>query len=359
MLQCRISNPHTRQPRYQHVPDFAPEWIIGVHQNSNDRPTSDLVKLELNRQTISRIDPNFGLLWHITIYEGAETRLAITFNHTICDGLGGKNLVGQLLHYLGGGDPPMTPPPTGLPPSLESSVDVSVPPPEEAQKNDNPCWPNPPFVAPFTREKRVAVIQISAPNVTALKTVGKANGVKTLHPVLHTIVLGALSAASEGTTLKNIKISTPISLRDPSVGHPYTTGNYVGDLGSSYSELSSSFNFWATARAFAAELTDPVNVDKARRAMGALAHFSDPDPMPEPDKTGWQVWVENEMRKESPYAMSFEISNLGMIQEDLPRVKEVVFAQAPSPIWSAIAFNVRHCFHVQSGPSRILSYSYF
>jgi hypothetical protein len=283
----------------------------------------------------------------VTLYEGSQSRLAIALDHTVCDGLGGRNLLGQLLQLLSSKEELIhaIEGAKNLPLPLESTMDVTplsepeTTGPTNSTEAEQVIWPNPPLVVPYTRSSRVELITVSAQDISKIKVVGKSHGVQTLHPLLHAITLASLSATANFKPIK-VVTSTPVSLRDPNLGHPYATGNYVGDHSVTV-QLDGSLLFWNHAREYATGLKDPIAIEKSKRTMGTLLLLPDPDPMPFPNKTGWGLWID-EAKKASKYKVSSEISNLGVVREDLNGVRAVAFAQAPSPGWSGIILNVSY-----------------
>jgi len=288
------------------------------------------------------------------------TRLVLSLNHILTDGIGGRNLLSELLEYLQSKPkhiaalPDLTVP--HLPPTLESSVDVRprllhmlhvvflelVAPHLPwflRPRPPLPHWPNPPPVAPYTCAPRVALFQLPATLLPALKRTGQAHAVRTLHPLLHTIGLFALYHATDHAGPLRVKTWTPISQRSPEAGHPACTGNYVADHAQLCS-LAPASSFWDLARKYANELVDPTARARARGEIGMLAYVPNPSQMPAPDKSGWEVFWERKLVAPEPYSASLMLSNLGVMEGEAEGVEEVVFGQMPSPIGPGLTLNV-------------------
>jgi hypothetical protein len=353
MLLCSLPEPHTPHPRYQQNSSLTANDIFRTVSSS--APLEALLKTELDDAKL--FDLRRGPLWRVTLYEGRETRVALAFNHVLCDGLGGRNLFAQLLGYITGSealprlDENSLP---SLPPTLEETYDLRpgllylirvifwelfvLKLPSFLRPREPPMWPNPPRIAPHDRESRVSLIQISAAAVPRLKKAGAAHSVRALHSVLHTVALAALSSALGSRSVHYLS-NTPVALRDPALGHPHATGNYISNHHDE-GELTADTVFWQAARAFAQGLHDPAKRKDALQVLGMLAYIPNPEQMPEPDKSGWEVWMSHRLYSASPYRASLELSNLGALPGALPGVREIAFAQTPGPMAAGLVLNV-------------------
>lgn len=352
LLKCHIADPHTAHPRYVHEPSLnAKDVFRGA---SSDASHADILKAELDAAR-EEFDVHKSPLWRVTLYTGmAAPRLALTLNHTLSDGIGGRNLLGQLLSLLP--SPPASALPVdALPPTLESTVDVRpgylhllstvfselIAPrlPSFITSPKTPIWPNPTPIVPA--KGRVCVLAVSIPSdwIPRLKSSGAAHGVKTLQPLLHTCALAALSAAVEDQEIR-IATDTPISLRDAGVGHPRATGNYIGSHVSSYPALSPNIVFWDEARSYANAIRDPARQAEARGAIGMLAYAPNPEAKPGTEKSGRELWMEGRIGSTQSLGISIELSNLGLMEESVEGVREVIFVQTPGPAGSALTLNL-------------------
>lgn len=338
MLGCSVQDSTTPHPRFVHNPSLRAHDIVRIASTEID--TSALLKQELDEAR--KLDVTIASPWKVTLYTGTLPRIAVTLNHTLCDGVGGRNLTGHLLRLLGTQDRFVELTPVSdratLPPTLESTIDMTQSAASEDHLEKNVCWPNPVPFAPYTRGIRIETICVSEARLLQLKLVGKAHNVATLQPLFQTAALVSLSVALRGDPIDVIS-STAISVRDRTLGHPYATGNYVGDYAERFT-LDSSLRFWDTASTYASKLKDPKTMAQSKRVMGFLRFIPNPDPSPYPGKTGWEVWAEGKLKAPSPYGSSLELSNLGMMLEDLPHVREVAFSQPPSPVWGALTINL-------------------
>jgi hypothetical protein len=343
LLQASIPTPHIRHPAYVHNPEITAHDIL--RRDKSGASHADLLDRELNEAKYFNI--RTGPAWRVTFYDGTSPRVALAFIHTLCDGLGGRNLMGQLLQLITSDNEinVSLARASEFPPSLESTIDqgpppsASDPPPPPASVTEAEIWPNPTPVIPFTRESRTSIVQIPAETVSKLKSTIIAHGVRTLHPLLHAVAVASLSAAVGGKPI-NALTSTPISLRNPSLGHPYATGNYVGGYSSTYFPLEPSREFWELVHTYAKGLSDPQTLEEAKRTFRFLLYLPDPDPSPAPDKTGWSLLMEEKMNMHSSYRGSLELSNVGVIEEDVPGVQDVAFVQAPNPLNVGLSLNV-------------------
>lgn len=365
ILRCCIPNPHTPHPRYGHNTSIQGSDVL--HTLISDQAHASLFEQELEAAT--QFDIRAGPLWRVTLVQGtresSEARLALSINHMLTDGLGGLNLLSELLHYIQKGtgvaasvsnDNGKVAPPC-FPSTLEDSIDIRpgimtlfyvilaelVAPRLPwflRPRPPMPHWPNPLAVAPISCHPRATLLQLPCDIVKALKSAAQARSVRTLHPLLHTIALCALYHTTNSVKPLHVKTGTPMSERSSAAGHPSCTGNYLVSHSQMWT-LTPTSSFWDLARSYADELVDPTTRARARAEMGMLAYVPNPTKMPAPDKSGWEAYFGEKLASSEAFSASMELSNLGAIKGDWEGVKEVVYGQMPGALGSALTLSVR------------------
>jgi hypothetical protein len=401
--------PHTVAPG-THTDSVSPQKIVellkphltsAVHSHSpaQEHAVRDMVhprvieKLLLDGLAIGQ-DLNLiesEQLWkvHIAAHGPCGTEnvtLVLIMHHVLADGVGARNLLSALLKVLtaelrNSADTPeheaddirrmtiLTRMP--FPPANEDTIDIR---PSYGQllgevwdgivkklpKFIAPTvyqiWPNPEiaYAEPRMAAQRLAMFSIPAAVVKDVKEAARRRGVKTLHPVMQAVTLVALQAAfmeddklyDDPAHPMQIKISTPVSLRDERLGHPSVCGNYVAAFNHEYpvSSLrggghtsSSSAEFWDIALDFAQDVADPAKRKRAAATIGMLAYLSG----------SWEEWLmEKMMHSEAPFGASLELSNLGLFTTDeecgVEREEgfEIAWAQTASSTGDSLSLNV-------------------
>jgi hypothetical protein len=316
----------------------------------------DIVPLDIDlshTQYIQRVnqegrgwDIENGPLIRFRLYQSPKPevrdRLIVFFDHIICDGIGGRNLLTELLCLLSedSGEPLMAP--AGLPIRIDESVDLFP--------NVGPAGglvPNYPSSVegydPIIASQELSDISIPHAILEKLIAVGKAHSIPTLQPILHTASLLALYSASSSSTPLNTKTSTPISERDLSKGHPKSTGNYV-IFHFSTQTIQPSTRFWDMARQYSLELRQPSTRINARAALGTLGRL--PERGKEDGRSGWDDHLDELVKGvNGEVRLGMAISNVGRLE--LPRsgrlslgIEDVYFAQSSSAVGAAIVLSV-------------------
>lgn len=201
-----------------------------------------------------------------------------------------------------------------------------------------PCWPGrAPSTAAVGQRQTFKHISLTAHQVTSLKALGKANQVKTLHPILEMAAVVALWQTFSAT---EIALDSPMSVRDAAQGHPLISGNYIANVEFRVSCSSNGMErFWDKAREFATWLSSEKGRQQARSAMGMLAYVPDGENMvtlDSPAPTGWETFLLDKSTR--PPSSSFEVSNLGYTELP-PRASSIAFAQTPSPFIAPVVIN--------------------
>jgi hypothetical protein len=356
LLKCHIHTPFEPRPRFAFNTALDAGSIVRVAASSPGGPV-DIILAEIEHGT--SFDLYAGPIWRVTLYESGtasgHSHLALTMNHVLSDGVGLRNLFGQLLAYITA-SVPIRVAATGesaLAPAVEDTLDVQlswasalrnviIPALLPRALRPPSCWPNPPPESPHMRRPRAVLTQVPAPQLAALKAAGKARGVRTLQPLLHVASLcaldGAVRAAGGRAAPVQIRTTTPMSLRAAAAGHPAATGNYVGKYDMDYA-LHGPTAFWELARTYAGALASPAVAQESRKASGVLAFIPRARECVAPGRIGLEVFLERQYASAAPYQNSLQISNLGLLEEDLPGVREVVFGQTPG-ISGALMVNV-------------------
>jgi len=308
LLRCGIAGGRTRTPSFAPRDDTSAEEVVVVVQDegkSEAQILDDQVNIGLT------FDGSRGPLWRVTLYEpstaGAGPRLSLASAHTIADGSSIRNTFQRLLtllHPLNQHKLSTLPELVStLPPALEETVDTK--PNLRAMlrlvKDEliKPKFrailpPRPPKLIPYPEPRnyepiKTTLLRIPPASTAALKAAAKAHGLATLHPLLQGVILAAVVLASTAASrLKpgkkgRLNSITPISLRDPKLGHPDLTGNYISALSVDHS-IAPSSSFFAVCREYAARLNSPAGRTAAKHLMGALALI--PNPKPKPVKPG-------------------------------------------------------------------------
>jgi hypothetical protein len=360
LLKCHIPISFQPRPRFAFNKALDPDAIVRVAASAPSGVDIMLAELEHGKS----FDFDAGPIWSLTLYEssiaGGHAQLALTMNHVLCDGVGLRNLFGQLLACIMSSVPipATTNGESALAPTIEDTVDVhlswasalslvctTILPtllPRALQPRSH--WPNPPPLPPQTQPVRAALTQVSAPQLAALKAAGKARGVRTLHPILHVASLcaldGAVRAAGGSAAPVCIRTTLPISLRAAAAGHPAATGNYVGKYEVDYA-LRAPVAFWDQARTYAAALASTAVAQTSRKSTGIIGYVPQARERVVPGRIGLEKnFLERLYTSAAPYMASIQLSNLGLIEEALPGVREVVFGQTPGLPFGGVVVNV-------------------
>ncbi|GAA6056595.1 hypothetical protein JCM3770_006658 [Rhodotorula araucariae] len=367
LLSCSVANAATGEPHFRRSAVEARDVLVEgpeVGRDAGDALLAALgagVEFDVEKAPLWRV-------WHSAAGAQGQIRLTLAVHHVLSDGTSTRNIFAHLLRAL-------REPPTGdepveaeLAPSLEDTVDVRpsmltlvktvveelvlLKLPSFLRPAPSPVvFPNPPLLSPYLQPTALKVLSLPAPVVARLKATAKARDIATLHPVLYTAALAALSsslsARDAASRADEIVGDSPISLRDPSAGHPAITGNYVCSLSTAHGPAAPSATaFWASCAAYATRLADPAARADAKGGMGLLAYVPNGaagSGGAQDARTGFDVWMEEKLHSERPYGASFEVSNLGVLPptgwEGEGGIDEVYWAQAAMAVGPALAIN--------------------
>lgn len=305
----------------------------------------------------------------------ASSYVAISFFHHIIDGSAGLNLSLSLLsgtHLI---------PSYGLAPRMEDLVRLSpslpylakeayrellvpaLPSLLRARLSGAQCWPDERVKGnPSTFPEAQETIHLPTSWAAAVKRVGKARGVSTVHPILEAAFVFAMRDVL-GTSMP-IDVSTPVNDRDSSnPACPPTAGVMVSalhkvnpplpvptpsgstDKASSVSDLPA---FWATAQGTAKHHASRSARKESRYHIGVLALVPNPKSFSSPHtdnplrytKTGWEDFFWSTLERPAPYRDSLVISNLGRIERLPPGCGGMRWTQSAAPFISPLCMQV-------------------
>ncbi|GAA6060261.1 hypothetical protein JCM10212_003961 [Sporobolomyces blumeae] len=399
LLNASVPNPLEPCPKFSLNGQVDPRQVVAV-ANVGLVESSERVLLA-GLGAINAFDISRAPLWRVWTYpedanRGTEWhRITLGVHHVLADGSATRNLFVELLDLVklsidsettdstrSGQDESVG----AVPPTLEATVDVRpstfalvktvfselVAPKLPAFLRPAPSpsfWPNPPVVSPRTRRTALNLLFVEPDLARNLGVESKRFGVKTLQPVFVTAAFVAIARTllvlddrdgSPSTELVSIKSQTPISLRNPSLGHPTSTGNYVASVSASPPPVSlaslSTAQFWSECRAYGAHLVDRRSIEQAKQGMGMLSFLPCGDAsVKDPTtgriverRTGWEKWLVEGMESAKPWkGGSFEVSNLGRMGktgwEDDDAIKDVCWAQPGSSVGVGLQFNAVSC----------------
>lgn len=365
--------------RIQAVEDLGPGATENPQTNIS-RTLQNIFSRELHDKRSVKVASG-GFLWRVVRYlddpdatgtpDHRPAYIALTCNHIISDGRSGQTLLGALLSDTelesSGKEKPK------IAPSMQDTIncrpclrfllrqvwyEVVVPQfPRflERRLRKKPCWPAAPLfgghVEHLEQGDRLAIhhIHLPADSLKQLKERGKANGVNTLHPTLQIAAAVALwNVVSDGTKASDrsdrhshpfwISHATAASHRQPELGHPAITGNYVGHLESSCVG-DAHIEFWQTVRDHAAWLHSPATRRRGCQFIGSLRYI--PDGTKDRSEgsltpTGWESFFLDRTQREP--SDSFTSSNLGFYMLP-PGSIRLAWSQTPIP-GSPIQINI-------------------
>ncbi|WVR08527.1 hypothetical protein IAU60_005582 [Kwoniella sp. DSM 27419] len=416
LLLSGVTDGQTTHPRYTSR-DIDPRDLVQTTPldailSSTDSPSSSpLTRLvEWAIAQGKKLDMERGPMIEVQLITPATTvggesqrdrtqRLVIIMDHTLCDGVGAKNLLADLLNLLSGqGVPPQ---PEGFPARLDETVDLSPAPAVEpvptpstvlgslraslepvAQAIGITTQPAPTAIpATFpprqpgsydsvAAAQQVGEFQIPASDLSGLLSIGKQYDVPTVHPIIQVASLMAMYRATQsiapitspGSEAIAFNHSCPMSDREETLGHPRSTGNYVL-FHVSTDVIDLSTRFWEQARAYSRELRDPQTRIKARQATGKLTLIEGASSSPQdsgeseqvqPGPSRWEDYLMGMVNDPvtGPHKLAMAVSNVGPV--DLPtegrlagRVDEVYFAQSASAMGATVVLSINS---IRGGP---------
>jgi len=369
MLCSDVVDGRTRQPYFQQRERSWPHSKILArrsYQTSQDKATEKHQMMWDEIRRMQKEDVTTRPLWQISIHtssaQSSPAYLTLLTDHVVADGIGTIRLVLALL----------SPDVTHLPyeklsddSRLENTIDVRpsyahlltavwtelVLPRlprflEQYLKPPRP-WPDENVaLPPMKATPASSSMEIDVDIMNRLKIAGKAQHVPTLHPVLETAFLVAMSSVLQwkGSTESSpflLRTSSPGSVRDSALGHLYCTSNYFSSLDYDVS-FSPTDSFWVEVSRASAYYKSPTARKDGVQVWGLLAYVPDPDPSRtklNPGPTGWEDHFAAQSQRPNPYRDSFALSNLGCI--DLPDgADDLIWCQSSSAFNPPLTVNL-------------------
>lgn len=343
MLHPRLADPHTNHPSYAQGDAYPASDI--VHETTftpvadKDAESIEVYRTAMN--SFNSLDPTSNPLWRVTLArpadDGDRAYLTLALNHLIADGRGSTLLLRVLTEDLGRPSAVAQEDwatPTRFDDTISISPRVGFLLPIVFRELLLPKFPKfvqRPFLSgdpwpgqqvngtPLEAEWDILLFSIPAERVGALKAAGKANGVRTLHPLLKMAYTAALWRVFGAGQPLHLAASTARDERDQALGHAPITHNYVSLIDWDVT-LAPTDKFWARAREVAKKITSQAGIDEGRMTLGLLKHIPDPDvdasaPDFDPTRpTGWEKYFVERASSSTPFRESVSLSNLGLIK---------------------------------------------
>ncbi|GAA5900647.1 hypothetical protein JCM6882_000930 [Rhodosporidiobolus microsporus] len=364
LLRCAITDRTTTAPRYVlHAKTTAAQVVgSGPPGGEEDAAAALLAAMEFGAKLVegegtsdAGFDLSNGPLWRVWLGASGDDgrrRLTLVVHHAISDGTSTRNIMSELLALLRTPVEEEEDSTTALPPTFEEGFDVRSDPGTLLAPTPSTEQPllylGTALVPPRPQPSSLKLLSLSPSVVAGLKSAGKANGVPTLHPTLYYAAVAAFLStfptSPSGSTPPSFRIigCTPYSFRDSSLGHPFSTGNYVAShfQTDTFPDLSSS-SFWTTCASFARTLIDPASKAAGLKVRGKLGLIPDeevPATATTPARTRWEEWVDEAVDK-GQFGQTFELSNLGVLPPtgwEGEGLEEVYWVQASSATNAAV-----------------------
>ncbi|CAO1615660.1 unnamed protein product [Parajaminaea phylloscopi] len=378
LLNCFVHGARTREPHFATLGKVCPEDVLRAPKHL-DGPLDLDAKFdsEFNDIDASVGDIGTAPLWKVEtlVASNGEYAAVLVIHHVVADGRGSANLFEHLLSEGPTSDSraPVAASATAIPetsdelirPSLTFSLrkvwsELIVPRlpafvrtwVEEApfwpRSLDAVSWQDPSpdaqqGVTALTGRKNGRALMFKRGTIVSLKRLAVANGVKTVHPLLHSAAIVATAACARAGTAKAdeplpVASATPMSLRSRENVKTQSrcTGNFVGSM-SWDSMLDVQGSFWAMTRAYADHITSEATRRTGRFNIGVLAYLPDSasyEAERECTPTQWEAWLYENANKTPPVMKeSFEMSNVGRICVPSPTGPESVLWSLDRVAW--------------------------
>lgn len=368
LLSSSIEGARTRNPRFK-TRVVSVDEVLKLETGAS-RSGEDALLLGIAQGATLDVEkgPLWGVIWAPSNGiegDGARDMLILHLNHVVADGQGTAVLLAELLKLLR--LPPVVEQiamDSPLPPSLESSIDcrpsytallslvygryvkprLPILPFLAPEGPPPPLVPIPTPLPPRSQPTALRLALFPSSLIVSLKSAGRAHGVQTLHPLLHTCMLSALVLASPSSSPSTFILGTPISLRSPAVQHPNATGNYACSISSTYHSLTSSDPFWALCLSYAKRISSPEERARSTRSMGMMRFIPDKPLEDGDEETGWEKQLRASMEAKEPYGSSAEVSNVGVLPETGWEAEgvEVAWAQAAKVVRAPLTMSVSY-----------------
>lgn len=374
MLSCFVQDAQTRTPRYASLGALDAAQVVMPLQSVSPSLSSD----DICDAAFNEVDPELANmatapLWKVEVLDVSPSNdlperhywVVMTVHHALCDGRGAANLFEYLLAIpekgaivegaraldcatLPASSNELVKPSLlfGLSKLFTEIIVPKVPWPLRPWLQQPSAWPASHHQEPadslaqqkgitLTGKKRGKIIHFQTGTIAALKALARHNGVKTVHPLLHSacLVATALCARRGGNAMPragqlDIASATALSIRDVAreAEQSRCTGNFVGSF-DWRCKWDPDLNFWDLTRSYASYITSDKSRIAARYGLGVLSflpdsasHVSERAETP----TQWEAWLyDKATARPPPFSQSFEISNLGKISVDTPKGRHV------------------------------------
>jgi NRPS condensation-like uncharacterized protein len=295
---------------------------------------------------------NQGPLWRVAVYKPklrcpVTHYIALTVHHVVADSIGALNLFEDILRPhsvnhdpgLERSLPPKAKKTMRIQPSITGIIKKGV----QSILNHKSSWkvtrghgvtikwpppsllkapPRKPDVSHFSLDLRKDQHRV----VERLEALGDHTG--SIHSLLHTAAVIALTAATANDIFHTIDTETPKSLRSEDLTHPRIGGNYTGLIERSIPRWKlGRYTMASFTKKFNDYIHSPEGESEARSNMGELLLV--------PDRiipNFWKSSLEKTATSGDPYRHSLSISNIGRFDpKDIVGLEKVWFCHASMP----------------------------
>jgi hypothetical protein len=357
VLVAGIDDTDSRRPRWiinnNEPPLVTDQYLLHPVIDANRHPVSGAAEVaSIEDAEAQEFNLAQGPLWRVAIYKPkldypAAHYVALTIHHAVTDSMGALNLFEDVLRPHSVNHNPG--PERSLPPKAKKTMRIQPSIAGIIKKGVRSIlnhksswkvtgghgvtikWPPPSLLKAPPRKSDVSHISLDLRKdqyrvVERLEALGDHTG--SVHSLLHTAAVIALTAATANDIFHNIDTETPKSLRSEDLTHPRIGGNYTG-------LIERSIPRWKLGRYTVASFTkkfndyihSPEGESEARSNMGELLLAPDriiPD--------FWKASLTKTATSGDPYRHSLSISNLGRFDsKDIIGLEKVWFSHASMP----------------------------
>lgn len=387
ILSCRVDKAWTSKPVLEHITlsdAVISERVTAKTVHDEDGNSNSVLENIFQEciQWASKFEPETGDLWRVGRYldnDSGKVYLTFSVDHILGDGRGALHLLPLIVK------PELKTAESALaiPPALEDHINIK---PTIATILNAvlqsliipklPSWMVPAFLAPkpfwpydsapqtssspskerLPLEAPVGVLvgKWTGPQVKRLYDIFAKHGDGTsMQGIISACCMGALwmvesqdAIATEATSRSvQIKLTTPTSERNTTLGHPHILGNYVGTVDTE-AAVNGDSDLVQLARQYSEELKKAKASKSPPKAWGLLDYIDDPVITEESgsELTGWEKFFLEKAASKSPFGSSIEISNLGLMPaldaNSQAAMTSVDWMQTPTAIGAAMTVNV-------------------
>ena len=283
LLRCSIARTPGQRACLLMQPDMHPSAVVAERRDATEMKASEHLARMLNEVEIDWEQGPLWRVWSCSSTSNGKPAIVLGIAHLISDGVGARALFSDLLHLLRN-YPTCPPPPSYEFPPVRDDMQCFLPPKEkvtEFQREMNklgPVKPPPPIIpstvgapdsAKYTETRQLGSFSASA--IAKLKSAGRKHAVRSLHPILQTAALVAISLVyvKDSQSEFDINSHTDVSLRDPKLGHPRATGSFAIGMGTKrYVCTTSDCHFWRICRMYQQDLRDQDEMKETCWGLG-------------------------------------------------------------------------------------------